>query len=267
MFNARFILSLLLLLTTLVPSLAGAEERLRLATTTSTENSGLLAELLPPFEKANDCKVDVIAVGTGKAIKLGEAGDVDIVLVHARAQEEAFVAAGFGVERKDVMYNDFVLLGPAGDPAGVLGSSDVAEAMKKIAEASAVFVSRGDQSGTHSKEKELWQAAGVEPAGSWYLEAGRGMGEVITMATERKGYTLSDRGTWIAFADKSDLQIVSEGDKRLFNPYGVIMVNPQMHPHVKQKLAQAFIDYLLSSEGQAVIAGFKKNDKNLFFTY
>ncbi|WP_432821500.1 substrate-binding domain-containing protein [Trichloromonas sp.] len=267
MFITRFLLVLLLLLTTLTPSLAGAEERLRLATTTSTENSGLLAELLPPFEKANDCKVDVIAVGTGKALKLGEAGDVDVVMVHARSLEDAFVASGYGVERKDVMYNDFVLLGPAADPAGARGSADVAEAMQKIAAAAAIFVSRGDQSGTHSKEKELWQATGAAPAGDWYLEAGRGMGEVITMATERKGYTLSDRGTWIAFADKSDLQIVSEGDKRLFNPYGVIMVNPQRHPHVKQKLAQSFIDYLLSGEGQAVIAGFKKNGKNLFFTY
>ncbi len=267
MLNVRVILSLLLLMVTLVPSLAAAEARLRLATTTSTENSGLLAELLPAFEKANDCKVDVIAVGTGKALKLGEAGDVDVVMVHARAKEDAFVDAGYGVGRKDVMFNDFVLLGPAADPAGVNGSADVADAMNKVAAGSAVFVSRGDQSGTHSKEKALWKAVGVEPSGDWYLEAGRGMGEVITMATERQGYTLSDRGTWIAFADKSDLQIVSEGDKRLFNPYGVIMVNPQLHPHVKQELAQAFIDYLLSSEGQAVIAGFKKNGKNLFFTY
>ncbi len=263
---SRIVVSLLLAVT-LLPSFAFAGERLRLATTTSTENSGLLAVLLPPFEQAQGCKVDVIAVGTGKAIKLGEAGDVDVVMVHARAKEDAFVAGGFGVNRKDVMYNDFVLIGPAIDPAGVLGSEGAGEALKKIAEAKATFVSRGDDSGTHSKEKALWKGAGVEPSGDWYLEAGRGMGEVINMATERQGYTLTDRGTYIAFTGKTDLQVVSEGDKNLFNPYGAIAVNPALHPHVDHDLANAFIDYLVSTEGQSIIAGFTKNGKNLFFTY
>ena len=266
MHQLRIVLALVLLTTFLVAP-AWAEERLRLATTTSTENSGLLAALLPPFEKAQNCKVDVIAVGTGKAIKLGEAGDVDVVMVHDKANEEKFVAEGYGVERRDLMYNDFVLLGPSSDPAGVLGSADIAETLKKIATSGAPFVSRGDLSGTHSKEKALWQAAGIEPVGAWYLEAGLGMGEVITMAGERQGYTLSDRGTWIAFAAKNDLRIVAEGDKRLFNPYGVIVVNPARHPHVKVKLAEAFVDFLLSEEGQKLISGFTVNGQQLFFTY
>ncbi|NCP02480.1 MAG: solute-binding protein, partial [Deltaproteobacteria bacterium] len=226
-------MTLLLLAGLLFVTPSFAAEHLRLATTTSTENSGLLAELLPPFEQANDCKVDVIAVGTGKAIKLGETGDVDVVLVHARSKEDAFVAAGFGIDRRDVMYNDFVILGPKADPAGVAGSKDAATAMKKIAAVKATFVSRGDDSGTHVREKQLWKAAGITPAGAWYLEAGRGMGEVITMATERQGYTLSDRGTWLAYKTKSDLKVAVEGDANMFNPYGVIMVNPAKHPHVK----------------------------------
>lgn len=266
MHQLRIVLALLLL-SSLFVAPTWAEERLRLATTTSTENSGLLAVLLPPFEQAHDCKVDVIAVGTGKAIKLGEAGDVDVVMVHDQANEEKFVAAGFGVEHKELMYNDFVLLGPSSDPAGVLGSADSAEALKKIAASGAPFVSRGDLSGTHSKEKELWKAAGIEPAGAWYLEAGLGMGEVITMAGERQGYTLSDRGTWIAFAAKNDLRIVAEGDKRLFNPYGVIVVNPARHPHVKVKLAEAFVAFLLAEEGQKLISGFTVNGQQLFFSY
>jgi tungstate transport system substrate-binding protein len=257
----------LLLLLLLLAAPAFAEERLRLATTTSTENSGLLAVLLPPFEKANNAKVDVVAVGTGKAIKLGETGDVDVVLVHARDLEEKFVAAGYGIDRKDVMYNDFVLLGPAADPAGVTGSKDAAAALAKIAAAKAPFVSRGDQSGTHVKEKELWQAAGVEPKGEWYLEAGLGMGEVITMATERRGYAIADRGTYLAYKAKTDLKVLVEGDKRLFNPYGVIAVNPQKHPHVKKELAAAFVDYLVSPAAQKIITEFKIGGEPLFFVY
>ncbi|PLX93904.1 MAG: tungsten ABC transporter substrate-binding protein [Desulfuromonas sp.] len=257
----------LILIFLLVPLSAFATEHLRLATTTSTENSGLLAAILPPFEKAHNCKIDVIAVGTGKAIKLGEAGDVDVVMVHARAKEDKFVANGFGVDRRDLMYNDFVLVGPASDPAGVTKSQTIASAMKAIAKAGATFVSRGDDSGTHSKEKFLWKSAGTAPAGAWYLEAGRGMGEVITMASERRGYTLSDRATYLAMAGKVDLVVVSEGDKALFNPYGVIMVNPKRHPHVNVNLAQHFMDYLTGAEGQAAIAGFSKNGKQLFFTY
>ena len=255
------VLGWLLLLT--IP--ATASEHLRLATTTSTENSGLLAELLPPFEQANNCKVDVIAVGTGKAIKLGQNGDVDVILVHARGRENKFVAEGYGVDRRDVMYNDFVILGPAHDPAGTKDAKDAAAAMARIAEAKAIFVSRGDDSGTHSREKQLWQLAKVAPAGDWYLEAGRGMGEVIVMAGERRGYTLSDRGTYLAFREKTDLQIAVEGDQRLFNPYGVIMVNPQKHAHVKTELAQKFLDYLISKPSRVLITGFRKGGEQLFY--
>jgi tungstate transport system substrate-binding protein len=257
------VLAVLLLLLAASPALA--VEHLRLATTTSTENSGLLAELLPPFEQANDCKVDVIAVGTGKAIKLGETGDVDVVLVHARSKEDKFVADGFGVDRRDVMYNDFVMLGPTGDPAGIQGMRDAAAAMGKIAAAKATFVSRGDDSGTHTREKQLWKAAGVSPSGDWYLEAGRGMGEVITMATERGGYTLSDRGTYLAYMTKTDLKIAVEGDPGLFNPYGVIMVNPAKHPHVKVGLTQKFMDFLVSEQGRQLITSYKVNGNQLFY--
>ena len=261
--NVKLCLLLLVLLLISCPALA--KEHLRLATTTSTDNSGLLAELLPPFEQANDCQVDVIAVGTGKALKLGETGDVDVVLVHARSLEDKFVADGFGVDRRDVMYNDFVILGPATDPAGIAGSRDAAAAVTKIAAVQAAFVSRGDQSGTHTREKQLWKAAGITPSGSWYLEAGRGMGEVITMATERRGYTLSDRGTYLAYKTKTDLKILVEGDPGLFNPYGVIMVNPQKHAHVKVDLAKKFLDYLTSQQARDIITGFRKGGEQLFY--
>jgi len=244
---------------------AFAAERLRLATTTSTENSGLLAELLPPFENANDCKVDVIAVGTGKAIKLGQTGDVDVILVHARSREDKFVNEGYGVDRRDVMYNDFIILGPASDPAGIAGTKDAAAGMAKIAAAKATFVSRGDDSGTHTREKQLWKKAGVAPAGDWYLEAGRGMGEVLTMADERQGYTLSDRGTYIAYRGKVTLQIAVEGDDGLFNPYGVITVNPAKHPHVKVDLAKKFEDFLTSEQAKKLITGYRKGGEQLFY--
>ena len=256
---------LIVLFTLLIAAPVFATEHLRLATTTSTENSGLLAELLPAFEKANDCKVDVIAVGTGKAIKLGETGDVDVILVHARSKEDKFVAAGYGVGRRDVMYNDFIILGPDSDPAGIKGTGDAAAAMGKIAATKATFVSRGDDSGTNTRERQLWKAADVAPAGDWYLEAGRGMGEVIIMAGERQGYTLSDRATYLAFMDKTPLRIAVEGDKRLFNPYGVIMVNPAKHPHVKVELAQKFIDFLTSAEGKALITGYHRSGEQLFY--
>jgi tungstate transport system substrate-binding protein len=258
----RFLIMLLLIL---VAAPAFATEHLRLATTTSTDNSGLLAELLPPFEQANDCQVDVIAVGTGKAIKLGETGDVDVVLVHARSKEDKFVAEGYGVDRRDVMYNDFVILGPDADPAGIAGTKDAAAAMAKIAGAKATFVSRGDDSGTNTREKQLWKKAGIAPSGDWYLEAGRGMGEVITMANEREGYTLSDRGTFLAYAAKIDLKVAVEGDPGLFNPYGVIMVNPAKHPHVKVDLVKKFEDFLTSAQGRALITGFRVNGKQLFY--
>ncbi|WP_305043655.1 substrate-binding domain-containing protein [Geoalkalibacter sp.] len=244
-----------------------AQERLILATTTSTQNSGLLDVLLPPFEQRNNVRVDVIAVGTGQALKLGEAGDADVVMVHARAQEDAFVAAGFGVKRHDLMYNDFVILGPETDPAGIRGLKDATQALAKIDAVQARFVSRADQSGTHVMEKNLWQQAGVAPTGNWYIESGRGMGEVIAMATELQGYTLADRGTYLAYLGKTNLEVLCEGDERLFNPYGVIAVNPERHPHVKIDLADRFIDYLLSAEGQALITGFQVNGKQLFFVY
>jgi tungstate transport system substrate-binding protein len=261
------ILSTCLVLLLFMSPVALAMEHLKLSTTTSTDNSGLLAYMLPAFEKKNNCKVDVIAVGTGKALKLAEAGDVDLTLVHARSKEDAFVESGFGVNRRDVMYNDFIIIGPAKDPAGVKNAKTAAEAMKKIAGAKATFVSRGDESGTHVKEKSLWKATGIEPKGDWYIEAGRGMGEVINMATERLGYTLTDRGTYIAYQGKTDLPLLFSGDKDLFNPYGVIAVNPAKHPHVKYDLAMAFIAFLTSPEGQKMINNFRMNGQQLFFTY
>jgi tungstate transport system substrate-binding protein len=255
----------------LLLALAGqsiAAERLRLSTTTSTENSGLLKVLLPLFEKKHNCKVDVVAVGTGKALKLAEAGDVDLTLVHARGLEDAFVSAGYGVNRRDVMYNDFIIIGPAKDPAGVQSAKTATEAFRLIAGAKTLFISRGDESGTHQKEKELWKAVGIKPSGSWYLESGQGMGEVIVMATERRGYTLADRGTYNAYRHgKSDLKIVFQGEKGLFNPYGVIAVNPKRHPHVKYDLAMQLIEFLTSNEGQRIIAGFKVQGDPVFFLY
>lgn len=245
-----------------------AEERLKMSTTTSTQDSGLLKVLLPPFEKKNNCKVDVIAVGTGQALKIGEAGDVDVVFVHARKLEDKFVADGFGVNRKDVMYNDFVVIGPKSDPAGIAKAKTAAEALKMISAKGATFISRGDKSGTHIKEQELWKAAGVEPKGGWYIEAGQGMGPVVIMATERQGYTLADRGTYNAFkGSKTDLVILFQGEKGLFNPYGVIAVNPKKHAHAKFDLAMKFIDFVTGSEGQKIIADYKQHGEPVFFIY
>ena len=244
-----------------------AEERLRMSTTTSTENSGLLSVLLPPFERKYDCKVDVVAVGTGKALKLGEAGDVDVVFVHARTLEDKFVASGFGVNRRDVMYNDFVLLGPAGDPAGVGKAKSAPDAFRAIAAKGSPFISRGDDSGTHQKEKEVWASAGIAPRGAWYVEAGQGMGEVITMATEKRGYTLSDRGTYIAFRKKTDLVVLRQGDRNLWNPYGIIAVNPKKHVHVNYDAAMKLIDFVTGPQGRSLIAGFKVDGEPLFFVH
>ncbi len=241
------------------------ETRLRMSTTTSTESSGLLKVLLPPFEKAHGVKVDVIAVGTGKALKLGENGDVDVVFVHARAAEDRFVADGFGVDRRDVMYNDFVVVGPAADPAGLKGVKTGAEAFRRLGEGKAPFVSRGDDSGTHKKEWELWKAAGVSPRGAWYVAAGQGMGEVLTMAHEKRAYALADRGTFLAYAAKVELGVVFEGDPALFNPYGIIAVNPARHPHVQHDLARKLIDFVTGPAGQTLIAGFTLVGKPLFF--
>lgn len=246
-------------------SRSAAQERLRMSTTTSTENSGLLRVLLPPFEKECGCVVDVISVGTGKALKLAEAGDVDVVFVHARTLEDRFVADGYGVDRRDVMYNDFVILGPPSDPAGIRTAGSAPEAFRRIAAAQAAFVSRGDESGTHQKEKEIWRSAGVVPRGAWYREAGQGMGEVVHMADEKRSYALSDRGTYIAYRKKTDLAILHHGDPSLRNPYGVIAVNPARHPAAKYDLARKFIRFVTGVEGQRIIAEYRIDGEPLFF--
>jgi tungstate transport system substrate-binding protein len=243
-----------------------AKDRLRLATTTSTENSGLLDVLLPPFEEANNCRIYILSVGTGKALKLGEGGDVDVVLVHARSKEDKFVADGYGIDRRDVMYNDFVLLAPATDPLDVAGSKEISTALGRIAKSQEIFVSRGDDSGTHIKERQLWKGIGVVPVGDWYLEVGRGMGEVITMTNELRGYTLSDRGTFLAYQARTDLIVAVEGAPPLFNPYGVIQVNPARHPHVNAELAKHFLDYLVSQPARNLITSYRVNGEQLFFT-
>lgn len=242
-----------------------AEKRsIKLATTTSTDNSGLLSALFPPFTERYGIEVKVIAVGTGRAIKLGENGDVDLILVHARAAEEKFVANGFGINRRDVMHNDFVIIGPAEDPAGIKGRRDAPEALGLIAANKGFFFSRGDESGTHKKEMQLWRAAGIEPAGDWYLAAGQGMGAVLMMANEKKGYTLTDRGTYLAYKNKLELPVLVEGDRRLYNPYGVIVVNPVEHPHVSYVEAMMLVGWLTSQEGQKIIGAFEKEGKVLF---
>jgi tungstate transport system substrate-binding protein len=241
---------------TTAPALAESQT-LILATTTSTENSGLLGFILPDFEKEYNVQVDVIAVGTGQALKLGQDGNADVLLVHARASEDAFMDAGHGVRREDVMYNDFVIVGPPDDPAGIRGMKEVAPAFQKLAQAQAPFVSRGDDSGTHTKEKAIWEAAGIEPAGDWYISAGQGMGAVLTMADEQQAYTLSDRATYLARTlEGTELEIVVEGDPILFNPYGVIAINPDKGPHIRADLANTFIDWLISVPTQTKIAQF-----------
>ena len=241
-----------------------ASERIRMATTTSTDNSGLLEVILPPFEKMCDLTVDVIAVGTGKAIKLGESGNVDLILVHAPAAEEEFVSAGYGVNRRAVMHNDFILLGPKSDPAKIQMEKDITKAFTQIERTGSLFISRGDDSGTHKKEKAIWKGAGIEPDGTWYLEAGQGMGTVLQMAHEKLAYTISDRGTFLAYRPKIDLVIISEGDAMLYNPYGVIAVNPARHPQVNYVKAMALIGWLTSPECQKMIAEFKKGGEVLF---
>jgi tungstate transport system substrate-binding protein len=250
---------LLLLLLTLFSPGVFAQERLKMSTTTSTDNSGLLAVLLPPFEEKFDVKVDVIAVGTGKALALGANGDVDVVFVHARPSEDKFVADGNGVNRRDVMYNDFVILGPESDPAGVKDAASAAEALKEIAAAQADFVSRGDDSGTHKKEKLIWKDAGMTPEGKWYMEAGQGMGAVLTIANDKQAYTMADRGTYLAFSEKISLKVLSEGDPILFNPYGIIAVNPAKFPDANYLKAMALIGWVTSPEGQAIIKEFGKD--------
>jgi tungstate transport system substrate-binding protein len=245
---------------------SGDSQRLILATTTSTEDSGLLDYILPDFEEKNNAEVDVIAVGTGQALELGAAGDADVVLVHARAREDAFVEEGNGTQRYDVMYNDFVIVGPADDPAGIQGMESAVEAFQTIASAEATFISRGDDSGTHTKELAIWEDAELTPEGDWYISAGQGMGEVLTMSEEQQGYTLSDRATYLARqAEDLTLEILVEGDDILLNPYGVIPVNPEQHPNVNAELAQAFVDWIISVETQELIASYQINGQQLFF--
>jgi tungstate transport system substrate-binding protein len=242
-----------------------AAEDIRLATTTSTENSGLLAHILPKFEAKYGAKVRVVAVGTGAALKLGENCDADLLLVHARPLEDKFMAAGYGSVHKDVMYNDFIIVGPKSDPAGVRGSKDVIAAMKKIAASGAKFVSRGDESGTHQMERGYWKEASALPQGAAYVSAGQGMGQVLTMSGELQAYTLTDRATFAAYKDKIGLEILVEGDPKMFNPYGVIAVSPQKCPGVNSKGAMAFVDWMVSPEGQKEIAAFKVNGQQMFF--
>jgi tungstate transport system substrate-binding protein len=242
-----------------------ANTNLVLATTTSTYDSGLLDYIIPVFEEKYGVSVDVIAVGTGQALPMGEAGDADVLLVHARAREDAFVEAGDGTSRYDVMYNDFVIVGPADDPAGIRGMESAADAFATIAASESTFVSRGDDSGTHTKEKAIWEAAGITPEGDWYLSAGQGMGAVLTMSAESQAYTLSDRATYLsALADGLDLEVMVEGDPILFNPYGVIPVNPETHPGVNIELANQFVEWLTSVETQELIGSFTVNGQELF---
>lgn len=252
----------------LAAPLASAQERfITVASTTSTEQSGLFAHLLPLFKKASGTEVRVVALGTGQALDMARRGDADVVFVHDAAAEEKFVADGFGLARRPVMYNDFVVVGPKGDPAGVKGG-DVVEALKKLAGTPAAFVSRGDKSGTHAAELRYWKAAGIDaPAGrvAGYKECGCGMGPALNIASSTDAYALADRGTWLSFKNRGNLAVLVEGDRRLFNQYGVIVVNPAKHPHVKKELAQAFADWLVSAEGQAAIAAYRIGGEQLFF--
>ena len=244
---------------------ARAQEFITVASTTSTEQSGLFRDLLPAFKAATGIEARVVAVGTGQALDMGRRGDADVVFVHDKVAEERFVAEGFGLKRFAVMYNDFIIVGPKADPAGAKGS-DVTAALKKIARRQAPFASRADKSGTHAAELRYWKAAGIDkPAGAWYRETGSGMGPTLNTASGMNAYALADRGTWLNFRNRGELVILVEGDKRLFNQYGVMLVNPAKHAHVKKDAGQRFIDWLVSPQGQAAIAGYKIGGEQLFF--
>jgi tungstate transport system substrate-binding protein len=254
-------------------ALAGApapaqDQSIIVASTTSTQDSGLFGHILPLFKAKTGIDVKVVAQGTGQALDTGRRGDADVVFVHAKAPEEKFVADGFGVRRYPVMYNDFVLIGPKSDPAGIKGMTDVAQALKAIKSRGTPFISRGDRSGTHIAELDLWKAAGIDigkEKGPWYKEIGQGMGAALNTASAANAYVLADRGTWLSFKNRGDLDILVAGDKRLFNQYGVMLVNPEKHPHVKKELGQAFIDWLVSPEGQRAIADYKIGGAQLFY--
>ncbi|MBE0488554.1 MAG: substrate-binding domain-containing protein [Halomonas sp.] len=241
------------------------ERYIVLASTTSTDNSGLFDAILPTFTEATGIEVRVVAVGTGQAFEIARRGDADSLLVHDTAGEERFVEEGYGTERADVMYNDFVIIGPDGDPAGISEAETVAEAMRLIAEAEAAFASRGDDSGTHRAEQRLWEAAGVEPGGAWYRELGSGMGPTLNTAAGMNAYVMSDRATWVAFENPRELTLLFEGDEALFNQYGSLLIDPERHPHLKHDLAEQWHGWLLSAEGQQAIAGFTVNGQALFF--
>ena len=241
------------------------QEVIKLSTTTSTENSGLLQYLLPAFQAKTNTKVNVISVGTGKALEMAKNGDVDVTLIHARPSEDKFVAEGHGVNRRDVMYNDFIIVGPTFDPAGVKGTRDVLAALKKITQSKAKFISRGDNSGTDQMEKAYWQEVGTKPEGSAYVSAGLGMGEVLNMAAEMQAYTLTDRATYSAYRAKTGLAVVVEGDPKMFNPYGIIAVNPERHKSANYKGAMQLIEWITSDEGQKKIGSFKVDGQQLFF--
>jgi tungstate transport system substrate-binding protein len=250
------------------PAASAQERSITVASTTSTEQSGLFGYLLPRFTAATGIRVNVVAVGTGQALDIGRRGDADVVFVHDKAAEAKFLAEGFGIRRFDVMYNDFVVIGPKQDPARIAGGKDVLEAFRKIAAAKAPFVSRGDRSGTHAAELRYWKDAGIDIdaiKGAWYREIGQGMGAALNMAAAANAYLLSDRGTWLSFKNRGELAILVEGDRRLFNQYGVMLVNPAKHPNVKAKDGQAFVDWLISPEGQRTIADYKVGGEQLFF--
>jgi tungstate transport system substrate-binding protein len=252
-----------------LPFLTPAQEKsIVVASTTSTEQSGLFAHLLPAFEQDTGIKVKVVAVGTGQALEIGRCGDADVVFVHDRPAEEKFLAEGAGVKRFPVMYNDFVLIGPKADPAKLAGGKDILEALKKVAAAKAPFVSRADRSGTHAAELRYWKMAGIDidtAKGPWYRETGSGMGPALNTASGMDAYILADRGTWLSFKNRGNLEIIVQGDRRLFNQYGVILVNPAKYPNVKKGLGQRFIDWLVSARGQAVIASYRIGGEQLFF--
>ncbi len=249
-------------------SIEAQQRFITVASTTSTEQSGLFKHLLPAFEKKTGIQVRVVALGTGQSLDMGKRGDADVVFVHAKQLEEKFVAEGYGVKRFEVMYNDFVLVGPKSDPAKVGGTKDIVAALQKIRAAQAPFASRGDKSGTHFAELQLWKAAGIDIAkdkGPWYRDTGSGMGPTLNTAAGMNAYALTDRGTWLSFKNRAELVISVEGDQRLFNQYGVILVNPAKHPHVKKETGQAFVDWVISPEGQKAIAEYKIGGEQLFF--
>lgn len=258
------LLSLTAALLCLALPAAAAERTITLASTTSTQNSGLYGVILPMFEADTGIRVNVVAVGTGQALKIAENGDADVLLVHHRASEDAFVAAGFGIDRRDVMYNDFVFVGPRSDPAGVRDAGSVSDVLRRISTSEQLFISRGDESGTHMKERELWAAAELSPQGTWYREIGAGMGAALNMASVTDAYLLTDRGTWLSFGNKGDLEILFSGTPGLRNPYGIILVNPARHPHVRINEARAFADWMTSPSGQKAIADYRVGNQQLF---